>query len=203
VKIGASVKVFNFVFCNRRAELGMTQKDLALASNCNIVFISQVETLKMPSGNFTYIRDMLNRLAKALEYDFDLLFPQEYLDAIQNNKLPKRRNPVIWCLDVSLERLSDLSTHIYQLDSPEDIAIEKVSEEELKTVVQKAMEDFTERERLIIKMRFGLEDNKECTLEEVGQKLHITRVRVGQLEAKVLKKLRNPRRSNELREYRI
>ena len=59
----------------------------------------------------------------------------------------------------------------------------------------------TPREERVIKMRFGLEDGSEHTLEEVGQSFQVTRERIRQIEAKALRKLRHPSRSKKLRPY--
>ena len=56
-------------------------------------------------------------------------------------------------------------------------------------------------EERIIKMRFGLEDGTEHTLEEVGEKFGVTRERIRQIEAKALRKLRHPSRSKKLKDY--
>ena len=59
----------------------------------------------------------------------------------------------------------------------------------------------TPREERIIKMRFGLEDGTEHTLEEVGQNFGVTRERIRQIEAKALRKLRHPSRNRRLRAF--
>ena len=59
----------------------------------------------------------------------------------------------------------------------------------------------TPREERVIKMRFGLEDGSEHTLEEVGQSFQVTRERIRQIEAKALRKLRHPSRSRKLRAF--
>jgi RNA polymerase primary sigma factor len=59
----------------------------------------------------------------------------------------------------------------------------------------------TPREERVIKMRFGLEDGSEHTLEEVGQSFQVTRERIRQIEAKALRKLRHPLRSHKLRAF--
>jgi len=59
----------------------------------------------------------------------------------------------------------------------------------------------TERERSVIEMRFGLNDGKDHTLEEVGRAFGVTRERIRQIEAKALRKLRHPSRSKALRDY--
>ena len=61
------------------------------------------------------------------------------------------------------------------------------------------LKTLTPREERIIKMRFGLDDGSERTLEEVGQSFAVTRERIRQIEAKALRKLRHPSRSRKLR----
>ena len=59
----------------------------------------------------------------------------------------------------------------------------------------------TDREQKVLKLRFGLEDGKARTLEEVGKEFNVTRERIRQIEAKALRKLRHPSRSKKLRDY--
>ena len=59
----------------------------------------------------------------------------------------------------------------------------------------------TPREAKVLKLRFGLEDGKARTLEEVGKQFNVTRERIRQIEAKALRKLRHPSRSNKLKEF--
>jgi len=59
----------------------------------------------------------------------------------------------------------------------------------------------SEREREVLKLRFGLEDGYSRTLEEVGHIFEVTRERIRQIEAKALKKLRHPSRNKRLRDY--
>ena len=68
----------------------------------------------------------------------------------------------------------------------------------LKKELDNALNDLQERERRVIKLRFGLEDGKCHTLEEVGEEFGITRERIRQIESKAIKKLKQPSRSKRL-----
>ena len=81
--------------------------------------------------------------------------------------------------------------------SPEEYA----TNEMLKDEIAEVLETLTEREEKVIRLRFGLEDGKSRTLEEVGQLFGVTRERIRQIEAKALRKLRHPSRSRKLRDY--
>ncbi len=59
----------------------------------------------------------------------------------------------------------------------------------------------TPRERKVLQLRFGLEDGRSRTLEEVGREFNVTRERIRQIEAKALRKLRHPIRSRKLKDY--
>ena len=69
----------------------------------------------------------------------------------------------------------------------------------LKERIEHVLHTLTPREEKIMKMRFGLEDGSEHTLEEVGLEFAVTRERIRQIEAKALRKLRHPSRSGKLR----
>jgi RNA polymerase primary sigma factor len=71
----------------------------------------------------------------------------------------------------------------------------------LKEQTEAMLKTLTPREERIIKMRFGLDDGSEHTLEEVGQSFAVTRERIRQIEAKALRKLRHPSRSSKLRVF--
>ncbi len=71
----------------------------------------------------------------------------------------------------------------------------------LKEAVGKALEELSEREQQIMRLRYGLEDGRIWTLEDVGRKFGVTRERIRQIEAKTLAKLRHPMRSQQLRGF--
>jgi RNA polymerase primary sigma factor len=124
-------------------------------------------------------------------------------------------------MDVSDEKVRqvlDVSRHPISLEAPvgqdgdaflgdfiEDDSmphpLEVASQELLKSQICDALSKLTERERKIIVLRFGLEDGRFRTLEEVGREFGITRERIRQIEAKALRKLRHPSYSRKLRGY--
>ena len=71
----------------------------------------------------------------------------------------------------------------------------------LKEQVMEVLNSLTPRERKVLELRFGLEDGRSRTLEEVGREFRVTRERIRQIEAKALRKLRHPSRSRKLRDY--
>ncbi|MHB8599218.1 MAG: RNA polymerase sigma factor RpoD [Ktedonobacteraceae bacterium] len=78
---------------------------------------------------------------------------------------------------------------------------EAASHQLLKEQVEDVLESLTERERKVLQLRFGLDDGRSRTLEEVGKEFHVTRERIRQIEAKALRKLRHPSRSRKLKDY--
>ena len=71
----------------------------------------------------------------------------------------------------------------------------------LKEQLVEVLDTLTEREQKVLKLRFGLEDGRARTLEEVGKQFDVTRERIRQIEAKALRKLRHPSRSKKLKDY--
>ncbi len=81
--------------------------------------------------------------------------------------------------------------------APSDMAAQTMLREQLIASLHK----LTPREEKVIRLRYGLDDGKQRTLEEVGKEFNVTRERIRQIEAKALRKLRNPTKSRKLRDY--
>jgi RNA polymerase primary sigma factor len=86
-------------------------------------------------------------------------------------------------------------------DSDQVSPAEAVINLNLRAQTAQVLKSLTPREEKVIKMRFGLEDGSEHTLEEVGQSFAVTRERIRQIEAKALRKLRHPSRSRRLKAF--
>jgi RNA polymerase primary sigma factor len=78
---------------------------------------------------------------------------------------------------------------------------EAASHQLLKEQVQEVVGSLTPREQKVLVLRFGLEDGRSRTLEEVGREFNVTRERIRQIEAKALRKLRHPSLSKKLKDY--
>ena len=109
------------------------------------------------------------------------------------------QDPVSLETPIGEEDDSHLGDFIQDEDSPapQDSASFTLMKEQLAEV----MNTLTPREAKVLKLRFGLEDGRARTLEEVGKEFEVTRERIRQIEAKALRKLRHPSRSKRLRDY--
>ncbi|MEO8541685.1 MAG: sigma-70 family RNA polymerase sigma factor, partial [bacterium] len=88
------------------------------------------------------------------------------------------------------------------LEDPTALApAEAASQQLLREQVEDVLASLTSRERRVLQLRFGLEDGRSRTLEEVGREFGVTRERIRQIEAKALRKLRHPSRSKKLKDY--
>lgn len=84
-----------------------------------------------------------------------------------------------------------------EIPAPADAAASAMLKEQLNEV----LDTLTEREQKVLRLRFGLEDGRARTLEEVGKRFNVTRERIRQIEAKALRKLKHPSRSKKLKDY--
>ncbi|MEE1228050.1 MAG: RNA polymerase sigma factor RpoD [Lachnospiraceae bacterium] len=117
-----------------------------------------------------------------------------------NDIMQSSRDPVSLDTPVGDEEDSQLGDFVQddKLQSPEDSATRTM----MKAALEEAMDKLTKREKLVLTLRFGLDDDGVGrTLEEVGKQLGVTRERIRQIEAKALRKLRNPKTGRALRDF--
>ena len=143
-------------------------------------------------------RDLLQRLGREPtpeEISKEIELPVEKVLEIQKIA----QDPVSLETPIGEEDDSHLGDFIQDDDSP--APQDSVAYTLLKEQLEEVMNTLTPREAKVLKLRFGLEDGKARTLEEVGKEFKVTRERIRQIEAKALRKLRHPSRSKKLKDY--
>lgn len=166
----------------------------------------QARTIRIPVHMVETI-NKLTRIQRQLVQDLgrDPL-PEEIAEKMENISAEKVREIQKIALDpVSLETPigeeddSHLGDFIEDKDtlSPDDYTNNQLLKDEITAVLQ----GLTEREEKVLRLRFGLLDGRTRTLEEVGKEFNVTRERIRQIEAKALRKLKNPNRCKRLRDF--
>ncbi len=157
--------------------------------------VHMVETINKLIRTSRHLLQRLGREPTPEELSKELEMPIDKVIEIQKIA----QDPVSLETPIGEEDDSHLGDFIPDDDSPapQDSAAYTLLKEQLEDV----MNTLTPREAKVLKLRFGLEDGKARTLEEVGKVFEVTRERIRQIEAKALRKLRHPSRSKKLRDY--
>ena len=157
--------------------------------------VHMVETINKLIRTSRHLLQQLGREPTPEEIAGEMEIPVEKVMEIQKIA----QDPVSLETPIGEEDDSQLGDFIQDEDSPapQDSAAYTMLKEQLEEV----MNTLTPREAKVLKLRFGLEDGKARTLEEVGREFDVTRERIRQIEAKALRKLRHPSRSKKLRDY--
>lgn len=157
----------------------------------------------------------MEQIAKVIRADGKYIYELDYykrLDLIaKETGLPKET--VEQCLMIRMYLLNSSSLDVpvgEEMDTPlvslvpddnESNPEDEVTYTLLKEQLREVLSTLTEREQKVIRLRYGLDDGRQRTLEEVGKKFNVTRERIRQIEAKALRKLRHPSRSRKLKDY--
>ena len=157
--------------------------------------VHMVETINKLIRTSRHLLQQLGREPTPEEIAAEMEIPVERVAEIQKIA----QDPVSLETPIGEEDDSHLGDFIQDEESPapHDAASYTMLREQLEEV----MSTLTPREAKVLKLRFGLEDGKSRTLEEVGKEFNVTRERIRQIEAKALRKLRHPSRSKKLRDY--
>ena len=157
--------------------------------------VHMVETINKLIRTSRLLLQRMGREPSPEEIAEELEMPVEKVMEIQKIA----QDPVSLETPIGEEDDSHLGDFIQDDDSPapQDAAAYTMLKEQLAEV----MNTLTPREAKVLKLRFGLEDGKARTLEEVGKEFDVTRERIRQIEAKALRKLRHPSRSKKLKDY--
>jgi len=182
-RVGMKVRVFNWSLDRAIKAKGWTR--LQAAKACGIHFTTLMHWLAFRS----YPRENKRLDASiVLGVSDEILFPDE----LKGIRIAKQPEP----MSFGREEAMALGLCSQEVD-PEQVAIQA----SLQDSLQEAMQGLREREKLVLKLRFGLEGEESLTLEEVGAILGVHRERIRQIQAKALRKLRHPSRSLPLRTY--
>ncbi len=165
----------------------------------------QARTIRIPVHMIETI-NKLNRISRQLLQEFGReATPEEIAEAMGETEERVRRVLKIAREPVSMETpvgddedssLGDFIEDVYAV-SP----IESATDEGLNDATREVLDTLTAREAKVLRMRFGIDMNTDHTLEEVGKQFDVTRERIRQIEAKALRKLRHPNRSESLKSF--
>ena len=168
----------------------------------------QARTIRIPVHMVETINKM-TRVQRQLVQDLDRDPTAEEISEAMGGELSAKRireiqrialEPVSFETPIGEEDDSHLIDFIEDKDneSPVDYTTKKLLKEELDSILK----DLTDREERVLRLRYGLDDNRPRTLEEVGKEFGVTRERIRQIEAKAIKKLKHPTRRKKLGDYR-
>ena len=157
--------------------------------------VHMVETINKLIRTSRNLLQQLGREPTQEEIAKEMEIPVEKVAEIQKIA----QDPVSLETPIGEEEDSHLGDFIKDEDSP--APHDAASYTMLKEQLEEVMSTLTPREAKVLKLRFGLEDGKSRTLEEVGKEFNVTRERIRQIEAKALRKLRHPSRSKKLKDY--
>ncbi len=165
----------------------------------------QARTIRIPVHMVETINKLIRVQRQLLQELGREPYPEEIADKMN---LPVERvreiqkisqEPVSLETPIGEEEDSHLGDFIQDDNVP--VPAEAAAETMLKEQLDEVLKTLTEREKKVLRLRFGLDDQKARTLEEVGKEFDVTRERIRQIEAKALRKLRHPSRSRKLKDY--
>ena len=155
-----------------------------------------------------YLSEHANRTSRRLQQELGREPTSEEIAAVMDPPMTAEKvreiqkisqEPVSIDMPIGEEEDSNLGDFIEDQKAlaPADAA----SHQMLKEQMERVLGQLSDRERNVLELRFGLEDGRARTLEEVGKAFGVTRERIRQIEAKALRKLRHPTKSRQLRDY--
>lgn len=157
--------------------------------------VHMVETINKLIKTSRHLLQTLGREPTPEEIAAELEMPVEKVRDI----LKVSQEPISLETPVGEEDESNLGNFIPDDDAPSPS--EQAADTLLREHIEEVMQTLTPREAKVLKLRFGLEDGRMRTLEEVGKEFDVTRERIRQIEAKALRKLRHPSRSKKLKDF--
>ena len=165
----------------------------------------QARTIRIPVHMVETINKLIRVSRQLLQELGREPSPEEIAEVL---KMPEERVREI--LKISQEPVSletpigeEEDSHLGDFIQDENVPVpaEAAAQTLLREQLEEVLNTLTDREKKVLRLRFGLDDGRQRTLEEVGREFNVTRERIRQIEAKALRKLRHPSRSRKLRDY--
>lgn len=190
-ELGRKVDYFNGTMRRMRIERGLLQRELAEKAGTSEQYISRIETMKIKPS-----KEIAQKIAEALGVKVTDVFP-DFLDML-TERIPKTEIRYAKLTAQALEEYTQ-KQYFIQADNmdPED----SFRRNNIYDKLDEAIKDLTDREKKVIKMRFGLHDERPHTLEEVGNYFGVHRERIRQIELKAIKKLRRSKAIAEIESW--
>ena len=165
----------------------------------------QARTIRIPVHMVETI-NKLKKVTRRLAQEFSRKPTEEELAMEMNVSISKLREIIKIAqeplsLETPIGKEEDSRLGDFIEDKEADAPIKTVASDLLREDLAEVLCTLSPRERDVLRLRFGMDDGRQRTLEEVGQLFGVTRERIRQIEAKALRKLRHPNRSKRLREY--
>ena len=157
--------------------------------------VHMVETINKVSRTSRQLLQELGREPQPEEIAKEMKMPVERVREIMKIS----QEPVSLETPIGEEDDSHLGDFIQ--DDHVMVPVDAATQTLLREQLDEAMDTLTDREQKVLRLRFGLDDGRARTLEEVGKEFDVTRERIRQIEAKALRKLRHPSRSRKLKDY--
>lgn len=165
----------------------------------------QARTIRIPVHMVETI-NKLKKVTRKLAQDLSRKPKEEEIAEVMGISLTKLREIIKVAqeplsLETPIGKEEDSRLGDFIEDREADAPVMMVAHELLREDLAEVLRSLSPRERDVLRLRFGMDDGRQRTLEEVGQLFGVTRERIRQIEAKALRKLRHPNRSKKLREY--
>jgi RNA polymerase sigma factor (sigma-70 family) len=182
----------NYLFSKMRENNITSINQLSVLSKTQPQQGGQIANLKVvPFNRYGKIKEWIVRIADVLNCEPLDLFPHQHIDKyLDTNKAS---------LNMNLTEMKSLT--MLENELSETSLLEDFSNKELKEKISEILTSLKPREAYIIEMRYGLNDRDECSLSECSEAVNVSRERIRQIEAKALRKLRHPSRSNIIKDY--
>ena len=187
---GVSTRLFNYNLKRKRIEKGLTMQQLADAVGVSLQTMFYYQSFRVYPP-----LDKAAKIAEVLETDLNTLFPAE-IASFRIKRQPEIKDQVRIPLSQAL-KLGYITPR--QLSTSDSAVDEELELAEMPAIVRSVLETLTPKEAKVVELRFGFADGRALTQGEVGAMFGVTRTRIGQIEAKALRKLRHPSRSRKLR----